>query len=58
MTEWHEVWECPECGLQLAWGDHGVPVVASAPPTCTFGHEPAEMEQKLAQAFGVQVPER
>lgn len=43
------VWECPECGMQLAHmtGDE-VRI-----PVCDTEHDPVEMEQRLAFRWGV-----
>jgi rubrerythrin len=43
-----QFWECPRCGFQFAMGAPG----RLSPPTCGMGHEPVEMEQKAAEAFG------
>ena len=50
--DWHEVWECPRCGTQFAIG-HGTAVLAHAVTCSSYGHEPGECEQKLAQAFPI-----
>lgn len=41
------VWECPECGVQLAHLT-GYDVVL---PECSIGHDPTEMEQRLAASW-------
>jgi hypothetical protein len=41
------VWECPECGIQLAHMagyEHAI-------PECATDHAPAEMEQRLASSW-------
>jgi hypothetical protein len=49
---WSEVWECPECGTQVAAGDEdGVRVSFHLTPKCQLAHPPREMEQKLSQAL-------
>jgi ribosomal protein L37AE/L43A len=41
------VWECPECGTQLAHMT-GYDVFV---PVCEVDHDPAEMEQRLAVSW-------
>lgn len=52
MAEWQVVQECPRCGAQVTAGvtGPGQPPVTMSPVRCSFGHEPVEMEQKLAPA--------
>jgi hypothetical protein len=52
MGEWQEVWECPECGSQIAAGERGADyAIRFKPPTCRLAHSPREMEQKLSEAM-------
>jgi hypothetical protein len=55
MTGWQHVWECPECGSQIALGETGAaPVEITSPPSCHMGHATREMEQKMSPASRVQ----
>jgi hypothetical protein len=49
--DWQLVFECPQCGTQIAMGDEGGPEVTGKPPICEYGHTKTEMEQKLPAAF-------
>lgn len=47
MSGW-EVFECPRCGATQGFGGDGA---TTKPPTCGWGHAPAEMEQRFTDAM-------